>query len=136
MRRLSQIAGCLALVAAALAPSATTAGRPLAAHQEPRGIGNLVAPGDRVQIVYTLDTRVRSPKGTLYVRNDRQRHFVGLPLKLQGRTTLQTAVPARLIQGRKLLYYAVLRDSRSGRSVTVPARGAGAPSSAFVLGKA
>jgi len=137
MRRLSQIAGCLALVAAALAPSATTAGRPLAAHQEPRGIGNLVAPGDRVQIVYTLDTpRVRSPKGTLYVRNDLQRHFVGLPLKLQGRTTLQTAVPARLIQGHKLLYYAVLRDPRSGRSVTVPARRAGGPASAFVLGKA
>ena len=115
----------------------TRAGKPLAAHQEPRGIGNLVVPGDRVEIVYTLDTpRVRSPMGTLYVRNDLQRHFVALPLKLQGRTTLQTAVPARLIRGHKLLYYAVLRDPRSGRSVTVPARGAGAQASAFVLGNA
>jgi hypothetical protein len=137
MRRLSQIVGCVALVMAALAPSATPAGKALAAPQEPRGIGNLVAPGDRVEIVYTLDTpHVRSPKGTVYVRNDLQRQFVALPLKLQGRTTFQTVVPARLIHGHKLLFYAVLRDPRSGRSVTVPAHGDVAPASAFVLGKA
>lgn len=125
--------------ATAAAPRQQTASpvKPLTAHQEPRGIGNLVAPGDRVHIVYTLDTpRVRSPKGALYVRNDLQRRFTHLPLKLQGRTTLQASVPARLIRGHKLLYYAVLRDPRTGRSVTVPARGATAPQSAFVLGKA
>src|SRR6266498_628247 len=86
--------------ARAAAPRQQTASpvKPLTAHQEPRGIGNLVAPGDRVHIVYTLDTpRVRSPKGALYVRNDLQRRFTHLPLKLQGRTTLQASVPARLI---------------------------------------
>lgn len=137
MRRLAEIAGCAALLAAALAPSALPAGHPLAAHQEPRGIGNLIAPGDRVQIVYTVDTpRVRSAKGTLWVRNDLQAKFTRLPLQLQGRTTLQAGLPARLIRGHKLFYYAVIREPRSGRSVSVPAQGARAPSSAWILGKA
>ena len=137
IRRLTKLAGFLALVAAAIVPRAIPAGNALVAHQEPRGIGNLVAPGDRVQIVYTLDTpHVRSPQGSLYVRSDLQRRFTRLPLTLQGRSTLQASLPARLIRGHKLLYYAVLREPRSGRSVTVPARGAAAPQSAFVLGRA
>jgi hypothetical protein len=128
---------CVALGAAALAQSAAPAVQPLAAHQEPRGIGNLVAPGDRVEIVYSVDTpHVRSPKGSLYARNDLQRRFTKLPLKLEGKTTLRARVPARLIRGHKLLYYAVLREPRSGRSATIPARGAAAPQSALVLGKA
>ena len=136
MKRISLICG-VALAAAALAQSAAPAVQPLAAHQEPRGIGNLVAPGDRVEIVYSVDTpHVRSPKGSLYVRNDLQRRFTALPLKLDGKTTVQARVPARLIRGHKLLYYAVLREPRSGRSVTIPALGAAAPQSALVLGKA
>ena len=135
MKRISLTCG-VALAAAALAQSAAPAVQPLAAHQEPRGIGNLVAPGDRLEIVYSVDTpHVRSPKGSLYARNDLQRRFTELPLRLQGRSTLQARVPARLIRGHKLLYYAVLREPRSGRSVTIPARGAAAPRSAFVLGK-
>ena len=55
MKRISLICG-VALAAAALAQSAAPAVQPLAAHQEPRGIGNLVAPGDRVEIVYSVDT--------------------------------------------------------------------------------
>jgi hypothetical protein len=136
MKRISLTCG-VALAAAALAQSAAPAVQPLAAHQEPRGIGNLVAPGDRVEIVYSVDTpRVRSPKGSLYVRNDLQRRFTELPLKLEGKTTLQARVPARLIRGHKLLYYAVLREPRSGRSATIPALGAAAPQSALVLRKA
>jgi hypothetical protein len=136
MKRIS-FTCCVAVAAAALAQSAAPAVQPLAAHQEPRGIGNLVAPGDRVDIVYSVDTlRVRSPKGALYVRNDLQRRFTELPLKLEGKTTLRVRVPARLIRGHKLLYYTVLREPRSGRSVTIPARGAAAPQSAIVLGKA
>ena len=135
MKSISLACG-VALAAAVLAQSAAPAVQPLAAHQEPRSIGNLVAPGDRVEIVYSVDTsHVRSPKGTLYVRNDLQRRFTALPLKLDGKTTLQARVPARLIRGHKLLYYAVLREPRTGRSVTIPARGAAAAQSAFVLGR-
>lgn len=136
MRRISLVSliGCLALAAAALAQSAAPAGKPLSAHQEPRGIGNLVAPGDRVDIVYSVDTpHVRSPKGSLYVRSDLQRHFTELPLKLEGKTTLRARVPARLIRGHKLLYYARLREPRTGRSTRIPTRGS---TSALVLGKA
>jgi hypothetical protein len=137
MKKLAKLAACLALLAAILAPAATPATRPLAAHQEPRGIGNLVAPGDRVQVVYTLDTPgVRSPKGSLFVRNDLQRHFTRVALKPLGRSGLQAFVPARLIRGHELLYYAELHEPRSGRSLTIPALGSRSPSSAFVLSKA
>ena len=120
--------------AASAGPAAHPAA--LSAHQEPRGIGNLVVPGDRVQIVYTVDTpRVRRPAGSLYVRSDLRRSFARLRLKLQGRATLQAVVPARLIRGHRLFYYAVLREPRSGRSVTVPAAGSRAPQSAWILEK-
>ncbi len=79
-------------------------------HQEPRGIGNLIAPGDAVQITYTVEG-AKSATGTLYVRNDTMRGFARLPLK-----GLSTRLPARLIHGRKLTYYAVVRDPRTGRS--------------------
>ena len=53
MKRL--LTGLTIFLAAVAAPAATPAGQPFAAHQEPRGIGNLVASGDRVQLVYGVD---------------------------------------------------------------------------------
>jgi hypothetical protein len=103
-----------------------------APHQEPRGIGNLVARGDRVKLVY--DAGVKTATGAVYVRNDLRRKFVRLPLAAEKgpSSTFRARVPARLIRGRKLIYYAVLRDRKSHRKARVPARGS---SSAFILGQ-
>jgi hypothetical protein len=134
-----ELAGIGALVAlvcstSALARSATSTRGPLSAHQERRA--NLITPGDRVQIVYAVDTpHVRSPRGSLYVRNDLQRGYIRLPLTRRPGGTLQARVPARLIRGHRLLYYGVIRDPRSGHSVTVPAHGARAPSVSWILDK-
>jgi hypothetical protein len=122
------------LVAAAAAPSATPATQPLSAHQD-GVVGPLLAAGDRVKISYVVDTPgVKAPAGTLYVRNDLQRTFTPVPLtpKRYARATVYAVVPAGLIAGHKLVYYAVVKDAASGQSVTVPA---GSPSSAFVLRK-
>src|SRR5947207_6119302 len=117
-----------ATAGARIAPSAV-----LAAHQEPRGIGQLVVPGDRVEITYTVDTKgVQAPTGALYVRSD-DRRFESVVLKPSGRAALSAVVPARLIRGHRLLYYAVLRDPKTGCSVRVPAGGAARPQSAWVL---
>jgi hypothetical protein len=100
-------------------------------HQEPRGIGNLVVRSDRVQLVY--DAGVKRATGFAYVRNDLKRKFVRLPLSPERgpASTFHARVPARLIRGHRLLYFAVLRDRKSGRRARVPARGT---SSALVLG--
>lgn len=125
----------LVLLSAAIGGSALQAapkaGR-FSPHQEPRGIGNLVARGDRVKLVY--DAGVKSATGAVYVRNDLRRKFVRLPLAAEKgpASTFRARVPARLIRGRKLIYYAVLRDRRSHRKARVPARGS---SSAFILGQ-
>jgi hypothetical protein len=97
----------------------------------------LVAPGDRVKIAYKLESRIKSPTGSLYVRNDLQRRFARLPMRLKGNpmkggSTFWAVVRRRLLRGRKLFYYAVVRDPKSGRSVKVPAR---APEFAWILEK-
>jgi len=79
-------------------------------HQEPRGIGNLVAPGDVVRITYSVEG-AKSATGTLYVRNDTMRAFERLPLH-----GLSARVPSRLIRGQLLTYYAVVRDPKTGRT--------------------
>ena len=131
--------GCAMLSVAASSLSAAPAAKPLRVHQEPRGVGHLLAPGDRPEIVYTVDTRgITSPTGSLYVRDDRTPRFERLSLKLKrgpGSPTLQTRVPGRLLRGHKLIYYAVVTDRRSHRSATIPARGAAAPQAAWVIGK-
>jgi hypothetical protein len=121
------------LIVSATAGATALAPQPLAAHQEPRGIGNLVVPGDAVHVVYTLDTKgVAAPTGSLYVRTDTMSQFEQLTLKAT-RSQLQAGLPARLLQGHRLFYYAVIRDPKSGRSVTVPHGGAHAPTSAWIL---
>jgi len=106
----------------------------LAAHQEPQGIGQLVLPGDRVELVYRVDTAgVKAPVGSVYVRTDLLARFQRLPLKADRHGTVSAVVPRKLLGGHRLLYYAVLRDRSSGRSVVVPARGALRPESAWIL---
>ena len=127
------------LSVAAGAPSAAPAVKPLSAHQEPL-FGKLLAPGDRVEISYKLESRIKSPSGSLYARNDLQRRFERLPMRLRGNpmkggATFSAVLPARLLRGRKLFYHAMIRDPKSGRSVTLPARGARAPQSAWILEK-
>lgn len=135
MKTLAAFAGsaALALVALSAATGAPVA-QPFAPHQEPRGIGNLVAPGDRVVLAYDAPGFKRTT-GTVYVRNDSQRRFTALRLRHPNApsSALEARVPARIVRGRKLLYYAVVRDSKSGRSVRLPRMGTG---SALILGHA
>lgn len=110
--------------------SAAQKARRFAPHQEPRGIGNLVARGDHISLVY--DAGVQSATGSVYVRNDLRRKFVRLPLAPERgpASTFKARVPARLIRGHRLLYYAVLRNRKTSRTARVPARGT---SSALIL---
>ncbi len=97
------------------------------------GAANLVAPGDRFVVRYSVYSGSKAVRGTLYVRNDLQRAFTRLPLtRANG---YQRQVPARLLRGSKLFYYAVFRDPRSGRSLSLPARGARGPRVAWLLAK-
>jgi hypothetical protein len=120
-------AAALALVAVSAAPAA----KPFAPHQEPRGIGNLVAPGDRVSLVYDAPG-FNGMVGTAYVRNDLGPRFTALRLLHRSRpsSAIEARVPARLLRGSRLSYYAVVRDPKSKRSVRIPARGT---SSAWIL---
>lgn len=124
----------VAVLVAAAASSAAPASKPLAVHG---GIGHLIAPSDRVELGYQVDTPgVKAPAGWLYVRNDLQRRFERLPLSLRRPSTaLRAVVPHRLIHGHKLLYYAVVRDPKSGRSATIPAGGARSAATAWILQK-
>jgi hypothetical protein len=132
-RTLTTFVALAAILAGAPAGSSAPAVHPLLVHG---GIGHLIAPGDRVEIGYQVYTaHVKSPVGTLYARNDLQKGFQRLPLKLT-RGGLRTAVPKRLVRGRKLFYYAVIRDPQSGRSATLPSAGARSPASAWILDRA
>jgi hypothetical protein len=143
----------LAVPAALLALAAGAAGHPAAAmsaapapyHQPPW----LVAPGRPVTLAYALlDPSVT---GAVYVRNELRRTFTRLTLtpgpycpgdpvdaatmrreKVCG-TALLAHVPASLVAGSRLFYYAVLREGATGRTTTVPARGAAAPQRVWVV---
>ncbi|HTS73755.1 MAG TPA: hypothetical protein VMG74_08590, partial [Gaiellaceae bacterium] len=89
----------------------------------------LVAPGDRVEIGY--DTRMTpAAKGFLYVRNDTQQTFTRIALRLRKASqqlvpsdrfrVLRAAVPASVVRGHKLFYYAVLHPGKGG-SLRIPA---------------
>jgi hypothetical protein len=129
------VLGCVLLSVGANVPSAAPATEPLSAHQD-TGPGQLLVPGDRVVIGYKLDSPgVKSRAGSLYVRNDLARVFEHLALTLKQDGSLQTVIPTRLIHGHRLLYYAVLRDPSSGRSLTVPAGGARSPQIAWIMAR-
>jgi hypothetical protein len=131
--RVAVVVGLLALAWTAGAAIPGLAAPSIEARLEPIP-GHLVLPGERLLISYTVDG-IRSPAGSLYVRNNLMGKFEGLPLKLKGGSALQSVIPARLIRGQRLLYYAVVRDPSTGRSVKVPAAGARHPDFAFVLEK-
>jgi hypothetical protein len=122
----TSIVGLLVLSATAGAPSAATAAKPLSVHLT-AVVGPLVSPGDRVEIAYQLDdSRVKAATGSLYVRNDLRRSFTRLPMTLRhtAPVTLFARLPARLLHGHRLFWHAVIRDPKSGRSVTVRKRSA------------
>jgi hypothetical protein len=121
---------CVALAALSAAAGAPAA-KPFAPHQEPRGIGNIVVPGDRVELVYDAPG-FNGTTGKVYVRNNLRRRFTALTLRHRDRrsSALEARVPARLLHGQRLRYFAVVRDPRGHRSARVPARGA---SSAVIL---
>jgi hypothetical protein len=95
------------------------------------GTGNLLAPGDRVVVRYTVYSGSKAVRGTLFVRNDLQPKFT--PLSLEASSGYQARVPTRLIRGRQLFYYAVFRDRSTGRSVTLPAGAPRTPRAAWIL---
>ena len=83
--------------------------------------------GERVEVGYDAQkapklVEIPSATGTLYVRNDLQRSFTAVPLKIrkalqrpsnaQDRLMLRALVPDRLLGGHKLFYYAVIRNRR------------------------
>lgn len=132
-RTLTTLLALATILAGAPAGSSAPGVRPLLVHG---GIGHLIAPGDRVEIGYQVYTaHVKSPVGTLYVRNDLDKGFQRLPLKLT-HGGLRASVSSRLVRGSRLFYYAVIRDPRSGRSATLPSGGARSPASAWILGRA
>ena len=113
--------------------SSAPAAQPLLVHG---GIGHLITSGDRVEIGYQVYTaHVKSPVGVLYVRNSLKKNFERLPLK-RSAGGLRAVVPKRLVQGSKLVYYAVISDPSSGRSATLPRRGSRSPASAWILDRA
>lgn len=108
----------------------------------------LVMHGDRVEIGYDAQrapNMVETPSaiGTLYVRNNLQRNYTAIPLKIrktlpglftdENRMKLRAVVPDRLVRGQKLFYYAVIQNRRLDRSVTVPAAGARSPESVWII---
>jgi hypothetical protein len=132
-----------ALAAVALFPSAAPALETFSARQLEYPLP-LLAPGDRPEVGYDARS-VPSAKGVLYVRNDLQLTFTPVPLTLRkaarwrlqlepndAARLLRATVPAPLVRGSRLFYYAVIRDGR-GRSVQIPSGGAAAPRSAWIL---
>lgn len=122
----TSIVGLLVLSATSGAPSAATATKPLSVHLT-AVVGPLISPGDRVEIAYQLDdSRVKAATGSLYVRNDLRRGFTRLPMTLRhtAPVTLFARLPAHLLHGHRLLWYAVIRDPKRGRSVTVSKKSA------------
>lgn len=102
----------------------------------------LVVRGEQVRVSYELrrsedrGTVVPRAVGTLFVRNDRQRHFVALRLhfeRSQGRYYLRARVPDRFLVGRRLYYYGVIRTLDADRATTLPVGGARVAESVWVL---
>src|SRR5205823_2847319 len=113
----------LATTAIALGLAAGASSAPTSASLKVRGgFGNLVAPGDRLVARYTVYSGSKAVRGTLYVRNDLQKRFSGLPLPRAAGYSVR--VPARFIHGRLLTYYASFHDPKSGKTVKLAKRSA------------
>jgi len=116
----------------------SAAGAPAATKTTPLdvrgGMVHLLARGDRVAAEYSVHSGSQRVRGTLFVRSDRQKVFQRIPLTRPH--NYRASVPARLLRGRQLFYYAVFRDPKSGRSLMLPKGGVHAPARAWILGKA
>jgi hypothetical protein len=120
------VAGSIMLQAAAAAPVGWSP-----SHEAPW----LVVRGQPVILAYGFHGSSRFPRaGAIYVRNSLQRSFTRLPL-VKSSDLLVARVPARLVAGARLVYYAVLRDPGSGRSVTIPAAGASRPQRVWIVNR-
>jgi hypothetical protein len=138
----------LGLVLAAVlgSGSAAAAPAPLTAYHEPP---LLLTRGEGVTLAYAL--LPGSARGSLFVRNSRQRGYTRLPLevgtycpgdpadaaamrrdKVCG-AALVARVPAALVSGSKLFYYAALHDPATGRSTTIPSGGARSPQRVWIV---
>jgi hypothetical protein len=120
-------------IQAAANPSADDAPPVTPDHQPPW----LVLPGEQLTLIYGFENWYGplSP-GVVYLRNDTQRGFTRLPLSQgsqYGSPDLVARVPGRLVRGHQLLYYAILRNPATGKTITVPAGGAGSPQRVWVL---
>ena len=93
------------------------------------GLEQLVVPGDRSIVRYSVESGSNAVRGTLYLRNDSRNTFAKVPLKRAG--NFGARIPSRLIRGKRLSYYAVFTDPRTRKSLRLPARGT---SRAWVLG--
>jgi len=135
------LVGLVALVLAGAVPTGTRAAATLTVYPEPM-LPRLLVPGDRIVVGYTVETAgVKAPTGVLYVRDDLHARYQRVALKL-GRSIvngshprLSAVLPSSLTRAHRIFLYAVIRDSASGSSATLPARGAAAPVSSWVLHK-
>lgn len=138
MRRLSILLGAAVLVLVVAAASAGRSAVALSVHEA--SPAQLLVPGDQAEVKYVIGTAgVVKPTGTVYVRRDGQSAFSALRLQLgvdihNGRhPSLHLVLPARFLRGQRLFYYAQLQDPASGASITIPAKGARAPQTSWIM---
>lgn len=139
MRRLFVLFGvAVSVLVAVAAVSAGSSASTLTVSQA--RLAQLLLPRDQVVVKYVIETAgVTEPTGTLYVRRDGQSAFTALPLQLgvdlsNGRhPSLHLVLPGRFLGGHRLFYYAQLQDPASGASVTIPAKGARAPQTSWIM---
>ncbi len=106
-------AGLVALSVTAAAPSAATQAAPLSVHQEPEVV-RLIVPGDRIALDYKLESGIKSPAGSLYVRNDLRRRFIRVTLKLKGNPMGYDATLLRLSSSGEVLWSEALPGELKG----------------------
>ena len=114
------IAAAVLGIAVSSAAASPQAAKPLIVRG---GLGHLVMPGDRAMLGYTVYSGSKAVRGTLYVRNNRQKTYTRIVLTRSN--TFRVRVPNRLIRGKRLFYYAAFTDPRSGKSLRLPASGTG-----------
>jgi hypothetical protein len=92
--------------------------------------------GEPLPVQFALAGRA-VPSGVLYVADSSAR-FVPLPLRAGqsvwwGGAALVGQVPASMVHGQHLRYYAVFPDRETGQPITVPAAGAAQPRQVWVV---
>lgn len=123
------------------------AGQPTPAPSPPPGLklmthdpASLMIRGQPQRLFYlpTLDY-LPFPAGMIFVRNDTQQAYTRLPLvegsdKIFGRA-LTVEIPATLLRGQRVYYYAEFSGASVGGALTVPEGGANSPQTAVILDK-